>query len=105
MRYSGWSSLFGVDLRRDLTRVLDVGMHGTWLSSEAGGTREHAVGIDIGINAARNLWLSVGYNFAGFDDDNFDASRYTAAGPYVRFRFKADQDTFKDLDLSSLRPR
>jgi hypothetical protein len=103
-RYSGWSSLLGLDLRRDLTPLLDLGVHGTWLDSEAGGTTEHSAGIDVGINAAHDLWISVGYNFEGFRDDNFDASRYTVDGPYVRFRFKVDQDTFKDLDLSRLRP-
>ena len=86
------------------TRVLDVGLHGTWLDSEAGGTREHSAGVDVGISAARNVWISVGYNFDGFRDEHFDASRYTADGPYVRFRMKLDQDTFKDLDLSRLRP-
>jgi hypothetical protein len=102
--YSGWSHLLGFDLRRELTRVLDFGVHGTWLASEAGNTGERAVGIDLGINAAKNMWISVGYNFEGFRDDDFDASRYTIAGPYVRFRFKADQDTFKDLDLTRLHP-
>ena len=45
----------------------------------------------------------MGYNFEGFRDDHFDASRYTAQGPYVRFRMKVDHDAFKDLDLSRLR--
>ena len=102
--YSGWSTLLGLDLRRDLTRVLDFGVHGTQLASQAGGTTQRSVGLDVGINSARNLWISVGYNFEGFRDEHFDASRYTADGPYVRFRFKIDQDTFKDLDLSALRP-
>jgi uncharacterized repeat protein (TIGR01451 family) len=102
--YSGWSTLFGMDARRDLTAILDFGVHGTRLDSEAGGTTDRSLGIDLGINAARNMWVSVGYNFVGFRDDHFDASRYTADGPYVKFRFKADQDTFKDLDLSRLRP-
>jgi hypothetical protein len=102
--YAGWSTLLGLDLRRDLTAVLDFGVHGTWLDSEAGATTERSAGFDVGITAARNLWISVGYNFQGFHDEHFDASRYTADGPYVRFRFKADQDTFKDLDLSRLRP-
>ena len=93
-----------MDLRRDLTRLLDIGMHGTWLGSEAGGTTERSAGFDVGLTAARNLWISVGYNFKGFRDEHFDASRYTADGLYVRFRFKADQDTFRDLDLSRLRP-
>ena len=102
--YAGWSTLLGLDLRRDLTRLLDIGVHGTWLDSEAGGTTQHSAGFDVGITAARNLWISVGYNFEGFRDEHFDASRYTADGLYVRFRFKADQDTFRDLDLSRLRP-
>ena len=84
--------------------MLDFGVHGTWLDSEAAGTTQRSAGVDLGITAARNFWISVGYNFAGFRDEHFDANRYTADGPYVRFRFKADQDTFKDLDLSRLRP-
>ena len=102
--YSGWSTLLGLDLRRDLTPKLDFGVHGTWLDSEAGGTTERSAGFDVGITAAHNVWVSVGYNFEGFRDEHFDANRYTADGPYVRFRFKVDQDTFKDLDLSRLRP-
>jgi hypothetical protein len=102
-RYSGWSTLLGLDARRELTRVLDFGAHATWLDSEAGGTMERSAGFDFGISAARNVWISVGYNFEGFRDDEFDASRYTAQGPYVRFRMKVDQDAFKDLDLSRLR--
>ena len=104
-RYSGWTSLLGIDLRRDLTKTLDIGMHATELHSFAAGTREQSIGLDVGINAAKNLWLSVGYNFRGFRDEEFDASRYTATGPYIRFRFKTDQDSLRDLDLSRLRPR
>jgi uncharacterized repeat protein (TIGR01451 family) len=104
VRYSGWSSLLGLDVRRDLTRVVDLGLHGTWLHSEAGGTAEHSAGIDVGLSTAKNVWISIGYNFVGFRDEHFDASRYTADGPYVRFRVKVDQNTLKDLDLSRLRP-
>jgi hypothetical protein len=46
---------------------------------------------------ARNLMLSVGYNFAGFEDDDFAAARYTARGPYVQFRLKVDQASLEDL--------
>ena len=30
-------------------------------------------------------------------DDDFEASRYTAQGPFIKFRVKADQDTFRDM--------
>jgi hypothetical protein len=102
-RYSGWSKLLGFDGRRDLTPKLDLGAHVTWLDSEAGGTTQRSAGFDFGISAARNVWISIGYNYEGFRDDHFDASRYTAQGPYIKFRMKIDQDSFKDLDLSRLR--
>ena len=44
-----------------------------------------------------NVWVSAGYNFAGFRDDDFSASTYTAKGAFIRFRYKFDQQTIKDL--------
>jgi len=104
-RYSGFSDLYGVDLRRDLSGRFDIGMHGAWLHSWNAGTSDASVGIDLGITVARNMWVSVGYNLVGFDDKDYSASRYTAQGPFIKFRLKVDQDTFKDLSLDSLRPR
>ena len=46
---------------------------------------------------ARNVWLSVGYNFDGFEDSDFSAAGYTANGPYIRFRLKFDQDTADEI--------
>ncbi len=103
-RYSGLSSLYGVDMRRDLTNRVDVGLHGTMLNSLQSGVAETSVGVDVGYALARNIWISVGYNFTGFRDDDFEASRHTAQGPFIKFRMKADQDTFKDLSLDALRP-
>ena len=65
---------------------------------------DYSTGFDVGTTFAKNIWISVGYNFAGFRDDDFSASRHTAQGPYLKIRIKADQDTFKDLSLDSLRP-
>ena len=102
--YSGLSGVTGFDMRRDLTERFDIGVHGTVLGSLDANVREHSFGLDVGMTPARNVWVSIGYNFAGFEDDDFTASRYTAQGPYLKFRMKADQDTFKDLSLDSLRP-
>ncbi|MBB6092891.1 putative repeat protein (TIGR01451 family) [Povalibacter uvarum] len=102
-RYDGLSGLYGIDARRDLTDRLDVGFHGTLLNSMDSGVSDVSMGVDVGIVIARNVWISVGYNFDGFRDDDFEASRYTAQGPYIKFRMKADQDTFKDLSLDALR--
>jgi hypothetical protein len=93
--YSGFSGLLGVDLRRDLTERFDLGLQGASLHSLESGTAQSSVGVDLGVTLMRGLWVSLGYNFTGFRDEDFSASRYTAQGPYVWFRLKADQDTFK----------
>jgi hypothetical protein len=104
-RYSGLSTLYGVDVRRELTLRFDVGLHGTMLSSLESGVSDQSLGVDLGITLAPNVWVSIGYNFTGFRDDDFEASRYTAYGPFIKFRIKADQDTFKDLSLAALRAK
>jgi uncharacterized repeat protein (TIGR01451 family) len=108
-RYSGVSTLLGLDLRRDLPwrpfgRALDVGLHGAWLRSWESAVAEQQLGFDVGVTVATNVWISVGWNFTGFRDDDFAAARHSARGPFLRLRIKADQDTFRDLRLDSLRP-
>ncbi len=49
--YSGWSTLLGFDLRRDLTRVLDFGVHGTWLDSRS--RRHDASTLSASMSASR----------------------------------------------------
>ena len=43
------------------------------------------------------MWLTLGYNFLGFDDEDFAQARYTAAGPYLRLSIKADQRSLKEI--------
>ena len=102
--YSGVSDIVGFDLRRQMTRRFDIGVHAAALHSGAADVIDYSTGFDVGPTSAKNIWLSVGYNFAGFRDEDFSASRHTAQGPYLKIRIKADQDTFKDLSLDSLRP-
>lgn len=107
-RLGGTSVLLGADLRQDLPwraygRAFDAGLHGAHLESREAGVSRYSFGFDLGIAPATNVWLSIGCNVVGFDDRDFAASRYTARGPYVSVRIKADQDTFKDLRLDSLR--
>lgn len=52
-----------------------------------------AVGLELGWLVVANLWLNVGYNFTGFDDQ-VDSDEQTAKGSYFRLRFKFDEQTF-----------
>ncbi len=103
-QYAGISDILGFDLRRQLTRRFDLGVHGAALHSWESNVVDYSTGFDVGMTLAKNMWISLGYNFEGFRDADFSASRHTAQGPYLKIRIKADQDTFRDLSLDSLRP-
>lgn len=96
-RYDGLSDLYGIDLRRDLGLRFDIGLHGTVLNSWRSSVHDYAFGADLGIAVARGVWVSIGYNVQGFDDDDYAASRYTASGPYIKLRIKADQESLRNL--------
>ena len=49
-RYSGLSTLYGVDVRRELTMRFDVGVHGTMLNSLESGVSDQSVGVDLGVD-------------------------------------------------------
>ncbi len=101
--YRGSTGLIGADYRRDLTRIFDVGVHGTMLQSFKSGVGRSSLGADVGVTFMKNAWVSLGYNVQGYNDRDFDDAHYLAQGPYLKFRIKFDQDTFKDLNLASMR--
>ena len=63
-----------------------------------------SAGLSLGHSFAKNVWLSFGYNFAGFEDEDFAQARYTANGPYIQFRIKFDQDSLRDLSRLATAP-
>jgi uncharacterized repeat protein (TIGR01451 family) len=95
--YTGYTDLIGVDYRHGFNERWDAGANTSIYHSYQSGVLDYGFGLDIGYNVGRNLWLSLGYNFFGFDDQDFEQARYTAAGPYLRFSIKADQRLLKDI--------
>jgi uncharacterized repeat protein (TIGR01451 family) len=95
--YSGFTDLIGLEVRHDLTERWDVGLHGSVLHSWNAGQVDYSTGASVGYAIAKNAWLSVGYNFTGFEDEDFSGADYTAKGPYAKFRVKFDQQTVRDL--------
>ena len=95
--YTGYTDVFGAGLRRDLNKRWDVGVHGDVRHSWKSDVSDFGWGVDVGVTLFDNVWVSAGYNFAGFRDDDFASSNYTAQGPFITFRIKADQDTFHGL--------
>ncbi|WP_300379054.1 hypothetical protein [Henriciella sp.] len=93
--YSGWSHLLGGEVRHDLTPKLDIGVRGSIMSASATRTYSYSIGPVIGFSPRKNLWVSAGYNFSGFEDDDFEEASYSKNGLTLRLRFKFDQT---DLD-------
>ena len=95
--YTGYTDLIGVDLRHGFHDRWDVGVNTSVYHSYQAKTLDYGVGADVGYNIGKNMWLTLGYNFEGFDDKDFEQARYTAAGPYLRFSIKADQHLLKRI--------
>jgi uncharacterized repeat protein (TIGR01451 family) len=92
--YSGYTDLFGVEVRHDLGERWDIGLHAGALHSWRTGAFSYHLGASVGFRLADNTWLSVGYNQLGFSDPDFSGAEFRGKGLYVNVRVKFDQDTF-----------
>ena len=94
--YTGFTDLLGIGMRRDIDPQWDWGLHASVLHTWKSKVVKYGLGADIGHMVMKNAWLSIGYNIIGFHDADFTEARYTAQGPYLKFRIKLDQDSLKD---------
>ncbi|MDO6415806.1 hypothetical protein Q4F19_15550 [Sphingomonas sp. BIUV-7] len=94
--YSGLIDVIGFDLRRDLGRKFDVGVQGSTQHAWERKSIAFSGGPTVGVSPATNVWITAGYNVAGFRDRDFSKDRYTRSGPYLTMRLKFDQRTIGD---------
>jgi hypothetical protein len=87
--------LLGSRITYDISQRFDLGAIGSVLTSNTGHAKQYAYGLEAGVATARNLWLSLGYNWSGFSDDDLTGSDYTNGGVYLRLRFKFDENLFR----------
>ncbi len=98
--YSGVTNLYGMEYRYDLNSEWDLGAQVSSLHSINTSQSDTSAGLSIGHNFMENIWLSLGYNFVGFEDRDFASARTTSQGIYLRFRIKFDQQSLKEgMDL------
>lgn len=94
--YSGYTDLVGTEVRYDISKYWDIGLQGSVLHSWNASVFDYSAGASVGYSIAQNAWISLGYNLIGFNDRDFSEANYTAEGPFVRFRFKFDQNSVQD---------
>ena len=92
---SGYTDLIGIDLRRGLGSRWEAAVNTSVYHSYQSSVLDYGAGIELGYNLADSMWLSVGYNFAGFHDDDFSDARYTAQGPFLTLTVRAHQDLLR----------
>ena len=90
----GNAQLASVRVTRDLGERWDVGLAARVLGNASLSQRSTSLGAELGYRVVDNLWVSVGYNLGGFRDRDLVDDNTTAAGAYVRMRFKFDESLF-----------
>ena len=89
---SGATQLVSARVIYDLNERWDVSVQTGVMWSNVSDGQRHLIGAEVGYLLAANLWVSGGYNFIGYRDDDLLDSNTTAKGGYIRLRFKFDED-------------
>jgi outer membrane protein OmpA-like peptidoglycan-associated protein len=94
--YEGFTDQPSVEARYDLNETWDVGVRASVLHVYGLHQLAYSAGPSVGMSPATNVWIGAGVNLIGYYDQDFSASNATATGPYVKMRFKFDQDSVKE---------
>ena len=104
--FDGVTYLLGSQYRYNFHPRWDVGLQGGILHSVNSDLSKLSAGFSVGYSAFANSWISLGYNFVGFRDDDFVGADFTAKGPYIKLRLKFDQEIARRfLEHAGLRSR
>jgi uncharacterized repeat protein (TIGR01451 family) len=89
----GWSNVVGADMKFDLSDVADIGAAGTVRIGTGGKNIAYSGGPVLTVTPFKNANISLGYNIVGFEDRDFEDSRYTRSGPFITLKLKFDQES------------
>jgi uncharacterized repeat protein (TIGR01451 family) len=89
------TSLLGVRATWDVTERVDVSAIASTLVNHQTKVSQKGLGVEGGYLVHSNIWLSAGYNFLGYRDQDLAPGQYSDKGAFVRLRFKFDEDSFK----------
>ena len=68
-----------------------MGAWGRALIQPASSTAQVGYGLELSARALPGTWLSLGYNFAGFDGLSTQGGAYTKQGAYLRLDLTLDE--------------
>lgn len=85
-----WAHLVQARYTQDINKDWDFGVQAGLLYGKGGGLQK-TLGVELGYQVMKNMWVSAGYNFVGLHDRDLTANEYTSKGAYLRLRFKFDE--------------
>ncbi len=88
------AQLFGLRATWEFAPRWDLSVQTSALVSRGARSKYYGSGVEVGYMVMENLWLSAGYNFFGFRDDDLTTGEYTNKGAFIRMRYKFDEDLF-----------
>ncbi|MEX0343017.1 MAG: hypothetical protein AB3N06_10545 [Erythrobacter sp.] len=97
--YAGTTLLAGVDAKFGIGERFEIGARGTVRTGLDDGITAFSIGPQVGFSPAKDALITVGYNIAGFRDEDFSAARETEKGFFASIRIKFDADSFGFLGL------
>ena len=78
----------------DIAPRWDVSLNASTMFGKGAASKYYGLGFELGFLVAENLWVSGGYNFFGYKDEDLTSGEYTNKGAFVRLRYKFDEDLF-----------
>ncbi len=79
--YSGVTDQLGMEWRHFIGSRWDIAARGSARHGWTADVLQYSAGLSGGYKLLEDIWLSLGYNFAGYHDRDFSAADYTAQGP------------------------
>ena len=104
-RYQGYdlaatAVLGGVDMHISIGERVENGGTATVRTTLSDHVTQFAVGPTIGVVPARDVILTLGYNFTGFRDSDFAVTRNTTKGVFATLKVKFDTATLGFVGLA-----
>lgn len=78
-------------IAHDLGTRWDVGLHASARFADTWTNRQSSLGAELGRDLGRGVWLSLGWNRSGYDDEHLPEEAWTREGVYLRVRAKFDE--------------
>ncbi len=84
-----------IEAKYKLNKLWSIATHGGYSHDWDNNNVEKVVGVSVSTSPAKNTQISLGYNFEGFSNHQFDTRAYTSEGVFTQILYKFDQDTLK----------